>query len=139
MEKRIELKVDNVMVSDKQATMTIVLSATDGVDTVELTGLLFSMMYAVKKIYEETEEPQRALDLDQAEILVIRKLRRALAQLDGKEETKEPQITKVKKGVYRKWTSEEIDRAQTKRRATMLKKKLESTNSEDKPLKKKEE
>lgn len=127
MEKKIQLKVDNVMVSDNQATMTIVLTTEDPtVDSVELTGLLFSMMFSVKRIHQETTSSMEPLSLDQAEAIVIRKLRLALKAIAPEEEVKEevPQTTHNKS--YRKWTPEQIQRAQEKRKATMLKKSLEA-------------
>ena len=137
-EKRIELKVDNVMVSDRQATMTIVLNALDGVDTVELTGLLFSMMHSAKKVYQDEVEPKRELNLDQAEAIVVRKLREALNKIDTSEKEVNiqpiPQETKKREGNWRKWTPEELARAQAKRKATLLKKKLENQYGKEKSV-----
>lgn len=58
--KGIELDVSNIMVNEKQGTMTVTLKASpedkDSPDCVEITGLLYTMMDAIKKIHQDSQE-----------------------------------------------------------------------------------
>jgi len=133
-QKKMELKIDNVMVSDKQATMTIVITASteEVMDTTDLTGLLFSMMYAAKKVYQESTGIRQETNSDQAEIAIIKKLRQALAQMDPVSTAKEENnITKTpKRSSKRVWTPEQIERAKETKARNALKKHFEGNGKE---------
>jgi hypothetical protein len=92
--KGIELDVSNIMVNEKQGTMTVTLNASqedkNSPDCVEITGLLYTMMDAIKKIHQDSQEVEP------------------------------PKIKKSEGGHWRKWTPEEIERA----RETRLKNQL---------------
>lgn len=52
--KKISLDVSNILVDEKKATMTVTLSWIDNTppDNIELTGMLFTMMYQMQNVFQ---------------------------------------------------------------------------------------
>jgi hypothetical protein len=97
----IELDVSNIMVNERQGTMTVTLNAPEdrnSPDCVEITGLLYTMMDAIKKIHQESQEVEP------------------------------PKIKKAEGGNWRKWTQEEIERAKETRLRNKLASKYNNEN-----------
>lgn len=56
--KKISLDVSNILVDEKKATMTVTLSWIDNTppDNIELTGMLFTMMYQMQNVFQSNGE-----------------------------------------------------------------------------------
>lgn len=54
--QKISLDVNNILVDEKKATMTVTLSWIDHTppDNIELTGMLFTMMYQMQSVFKTT-------------------------------------------------------------------------------------
>ena len=142
--KKISFRVGDVMVTKNgdviEGTASVTISSQTA-DPVELCGLLYEMLEASKLVYE-TRSGRQKIDTSDAEILVVKKIRDALNGIYPIQEVKrfnDPNLIVKNKNVKakkwtdasrRKWTPEQIEKANQTRQRNKLKKELESRNSE---------